>query len=75
MNDIGTVIGIPATPYIRPVVTAVEQLEYELTKRYDRNWRLRIERESPGVWRCRWDILTPDGEVLGGSSESFTVNT
>ena len=69
------IIGIPTTPYIMPVVAAVNQLEYELTKRYDHNWRLRIERESPGVWRCHWDILTPSGEVLGGGSESLAINT
>lgn len=66
-------IAVPTTPYIMPVTKAIEQIEYELTKRYDRNWRLRIERESPGVWRCHWDVLTESGEVLGGGSESFSI--
>lgn len=72
--DISTVIGIPKTPYLEPVVKAVQDLEYELTRLYNRNWRLRMEHESPGVWRCRWDILTSDGAVLGGGSEVFTIN-
>lgn len=72
--SIGTVVGIPTTPYIQPVATAVDQLEYELTKRYGDRWRLRMERESPKVWRCHWDVLTESGEVLGGGSESFTIN-
>jgi hypothetical protein len=62
------------TGYIDPIVEAVQRLERRLTSLYDINWRLRIERESRGVWRCHWDYLTPDGEMLGGGSESFTVN-
>lgn len=61
------------TDYVRAALNAVRQLETELTKRYDNNWRLRIERESPGVWRCHWDVLTPNGDVLGGGSESFSI--
>ena len=62
------------TGYIDPIVDAVQRLERRLTNLYDHNYRLRIERESPGVWRCHWDYLTSEGEVLGGGSESFTVN-
>ncbi len=71
LNDVP---GPPVTRYIQPILEAVQQLEAELAVSYGRDWRLRVERESPGVWRCHWDYLTPDGEVLGGGSESFTVN-
>lgn len=62
------------TGYIRPTLDAVKALEAALVPTYGQNWRLRIERESPGVWRCRWDTLTDGGEVLGGGSESFSVS-
>ena len=64
----------PKTGYVTAALDAVRQLEATLTARYGDNWRLRMERESPGVWRCHWDILTESGEVLGGGSESFTIN-
>lgn len=72
--SIGTVVGVAKTPYIQPSIAAVEQLERDLTARYGDNWRLRMERESPGIWHCRWDVLTESGDVLGGGSESFTIN-
>lgn len=59
--------------YARITADAVKALEAALKPIYGNNWRLRIERESPGVWRCKWDTLTDAGEVLGGGSESFSV--
>jgi methionine-rich copper-binding protein CopC len=59
--------------YVDATLTAVQQLETELQGTYGDMWRLRIERESPGVWRCRWDVLGADGAVVGGGSESYTI--
>jgi methionine-rich copper-binding protein CopC len=61
--------------YARIVAAALRTLEAELRNRYGENWRLRIERESPGVWRCRWDVLSDDGQVIGGGGESFTYTS
>lgn len=60
--------------YATALVVVLKRLENMLQARYLDRWRLRMERESPGVWRCHWDILTESGEVLGGGSESFTIN-
>lgn len=62
------------TDYVRVLVDWLSELETRLTDLYGDMWRLRMERESRGVWRCHWDILTASGDVLGGGSESFTVN-
>lgn len=63
-----------APSYAVTIASALTDLEHRLYERYLNNWKLRIERESPGVWRCHWDITNDAGEIIGGGSESFTVN-
>jgi hypothetical protein len=67
-------VVLMAPSYATTIAGALSDLEQRLYARYLNNWKLRIERESPGVWRCHWDILTDSGEIVGGGSESFTVN-
>ena len=64
----------PRLNYVLVALNAARLLEEKIPQRYGDNWRLRMERESPGVWCCHWDVLTSDGDVLGGGSESFTVD-
>lgn len=67
-------LGDVQTGYVRVLADWIAEIETRLTDLYGRNWTLRIERESPGVWRCHWDTLTENGEVIRGGSESFTIS-
>lgn len=62
------------TGYVRVLADWLAEIETRITDLYGPYWKLRLERESRGVWRCHWDILNEDGSILGGGSESFTVS-
>lgn len=65
-------ISKPIPEYVDVVFQSVRELELELTRLYNGNWYLKLERKGPEMWCCEWGVFDPTIEKVA-FTEHFII--